>query len=296
MWLWIGFHVFILMLLSLDLGVSKKRALKPSKALFLSLGWMGIALLFNGFVYWYLGSEKAVEFFTAYLIEKSLSVDNLFVFMLIFSSFSVPQHLQYKILYLGILGAFALRLIMILSGVYLITMFHWLTYLLGMIVAITGICLILKKKNSTNIQQNWLLKWIRSRYPVTGDYVGDQFFVVRNGVKFLTPLFLVLIAVESSDVIFALDSIPAVLGITHDPFVAYTSNVFAVLGLRSLYFLLAPWIDLFPHFKKGLGVILGFIGMKMILSPFFEISLLTSLAVIVTVIVFSILYSVAKKF
>jgi len=295
MWLWVGFHAFILILLSLDLGVSKRRELKPTAALLLSLGWIGIALLFNGFVYGYLGSEKALEFFTAYLIEKSLSIDNLFVFMLVFSSFAVPKHLQYKILYLGIVGAFVLRLVMILAGVYLITMFHWLTYILGLIVGITGIRLILKKKASVNLKKNWLLKWLRSHYSITDDYVGDKFSVVRDGVKYLTPLFLVLVVIESTDVIFALDSIPAVLAVTHDPFIAYTSNVFAVLGLRSLYFLLAPWMDLFPYFKTGLGVILGFIGFKMISSSFFEISLPTSLTIIASIIAFSILYSILRR-
>jgi tellurite resistance protein TerC len=295
MWLWVGFHVFILILLSFDLGVSKRRELKQGPALLLSLGWIGIALLFNGFVYWYHGPEKALEFFTAYLIEKSLSIDNLFVFMLVFASFKVPKHLQYKILYLGIVGAFILRLVMILAGVYLITMFHWLTYVLGLIVGITGIRLILKKKETVNLKKNWLLKWVQSHYNITDDYVGDKFSIVRDGVKYLTPLFLVLVVIESTDVIFALDSIPAVLAVTHDPFIAYTSNVFAVIGLRALYFLLAPWMDLFPYFKTGLGVILGFIGFKMIVSPFFSISLPTSLTIIASVIVFSILYSIVKQ-
>jgi tellurite resistance protein TerC len=295
MWLWIGFHVFILILLSLDLGVSKKREMKTSVALLLSVGWIGLALLFNGFVYWYFGSGKAIEFFTAYLVEKSLSIDNLFIFLVIFSAFKVPKFLQYRILYLGIVGAFVLRLGMILAGVYLITMFHWLTYVLGVIVAYLGLKLILQKKTTTDVEKNWLVRFTRSHFKMTDDYVGSKFSVVKNGIRYMTPLLLVLLAVESTDVVFALDSIPAVLAVTQDPFIAYTSNVFAVLGLRSLYFLLAPCMDLFPHFKKGLGLVLAFIGFKMLIAPIFEISLGASLTIIGLILGSSILYSVARR-
>jgi len=289
---WIGFHVLVLILLAVDLSVSRKREMKNKTALVWSIGWIALALLFNGFVYVQDGAEKGIEFFTAYLLEKSLSIDNLFVFLLIFSFFKVPKLLQHKVLYYGILGAFLLRLGLIIGGVSLIQRFDWITYVLGAVVGFTGVRLILQKKEELPIEENRLLRWIRRRFNVTQDYVDDKFFVRRGRVKYLTPLFLVLVMIESSDLLFALDSIPAVLAVTTDPFIAYTSNVFAVLGLRSLFFLVAPWFDLLSHLKIGLGAILIFIGLKMVVAPFFAIPLMVSLAVIATILLISVLYSI----
>jgi tellurite resistance protein TerC len=292
---WIGFHILVLILLAVDLSVSRKREMKTKTALIWSIGWILLALLFNGYVYMQDGAEKGIEFFTAYLLEKSLSIDNLFIFLLIFSFFKVPKMLQHKVLYFGVLGAFILRLGLILGGVSLINQFHWITYILGAVVGFTGIRLILQKKEELPIEENSLLRWIRKKFKVTPDYVEDKFFVRRGQVKYLTPLFLVLVMVESSDLLFALDSIPAVLTVTRDPFIAYTSNVFAVLGLRSLFFLIAPWFELLSHLKIGLGAILIFIGLKMVIAPFFTIPLIVSLAVIATILLISVLYSILKK-
>lgn len=292
---WIGFHILVLILLAIDLAVSRKREMKTKTALIWSVSWIVLALIFNGFIYVQAGSEKGIEFFTAYLLEKSLSIDNLFVFLLIFSFFKVPKALQHKVLYFGVLGAFVMRLGLILGGVALINQFHWVTYVLGLVVGFTGIRLILQKKKELPIEENSLLQWIRRRFKVTPDYVEDKFFVWRAGVRYLTPLFLVLVMVETSDLLFALDSIPAVLAVTKHPFIAYTSNVFAVLGLRSLFFLIAPWFDLLSHLKIGLGAILIFIGLKMLLSPLFTIPLMVSLAVIATILLISVLYSILKK-
>ena len=256
---------------------------------------MFLALLFNGYVYLEEGAQKGIEFFTAFLVEKSLSIDNLFIFLLIFSFFKVPKLLQHKVLYMGVLGAFVLRLGLILGGISLINQFDWLVYILGAVIGFTGVRLMVHKKGELPLEENRLLRWIRRHFKVTPDYVGDKFFVKRNGLKYLTPLFLVLVMIESSDVLFALDSIPAVLAVTRDPFIAYTSNVFAVLGLRSLFFLLEPWFKLLSRLKIGLGAILLFIGLKMVISPFFPIPLLVSLAVIATILLISVLYSVLKK-
>lgn len=292
---WIGFHILVLILLAIDLSVSRKREMKTKTALIWSIGWIFLALLFNGYIFVQDGAEKGIEFFTAYLLEKSLSIDNLFIFVLIFSFFKVPKMLQHKVLYFGVLGAFVLRLGLILGGVSLINQFHWITYILGVVVGFTGVRLMLQKKEELPIEENSLLRWIRRKFKVTSGYVEDKFFVRRGHVKYLTPLFLVLVMVESSDLLFALDSIPAVLAVTRDPFIAYTSNVFAVLGLRSLFFLIAPWFDLLSHLKIGLGAILIFIGLKMVIAPFFTIPLIVSLAVIATILLISVLYSILKK-
>jgi tellurite resistance protein TerC len=292
---WIGFHVLVLILLAIDLLLYRKKEMKQKAALISSIGSVVVALMFNGYVYLEMGSEKGVEFFTSYLIEKSLSIDNLFVFLLIFSFFKVPKNLQHKVLYMGVLGAFVLRLGLILGGVALLDRFDWVTYVLGAIVGYTGARLMIEKKGELPLEENRILKWIRRHFRVTKDYVEDKFIVKERDLKYLTPLFLVLVMIETSDVLFALDSIPAVLAVTRDPFIAYTSNVFAVLGLRSLFFLLAPWFSLLSRLKIGLGAILLFIGAKMIISPFLHIPLLVSLAVIATILLISVLYSVLKK-
>jgi tellurite resistance protein TerC len=292
---WIGFHVLVLILLAIDLLIYRKREMKQKAALISSVVGVVIALLFNGYVYLQMGSEKGIEFFTSYLVEKSLSIDNLFVFLLIFSFFKVPKVLQHRVLYIGVIGAFVLRLGLILGGMALLNRFDWVTYPLGAIVGYTGARLMVEKEGELPLDENRLLKWIRRHFRVTTDYVEDKFIVKRKGLKYLTPLFLVMVMIEISDVLFGLDSIPAVLAITRDPFIAYTSNVFAVLGLRSLFFLLAPWFSLLGRLKIGLGAILLFVGAKMVVSSFFPIPLLVSLAVIATILLISVLYSIRKK-
>ncbi len=291
---WVGFHILVLILLAIDLIIYRKREMKKKAALISSIAGVVIALFFNGYVYLHMGSEKGIEFFTSYLVEKSLSIDNLFVFLLIFSFFKVPKNLQHKVLYIGVLGAFVLRLGLVLGGMALLNRFDWVTYLLGAVVGYTGVRLMFEKKGELSLEENRLLKWIRRRFRVTSDYVEDKFIVKRSGIKYLTPLCLVLVMIETSDVLFALDSIPAVFAVTRDPFIAYTSNVFAVLGLRSLFFLLAPWFSLLSRLKIGLGSILLFIGLKMLISSFFPIPLLVSLAVIATILGISVLYSTLR--
>jgi tellurite resistance protein TerC len=292
---WIAFHILVLILLAVDLGMYRNREMKRKAALISSIAGVVLALLFNGYVYLQEGAEKGIEFFTAYLVEKSLSIDNLFIFLLIFSFFKVPRLLQHKVLYMGVLGAFVLRLGLILGGISLVNQFHWVTYALGIIIGYTGVRFILQKKGQFSLEENRLLRWIRRHFKVTSDYVEDKFYVKQRGIKYLTPLFLVLVMIESSDLLFALDSIPAVLAVTRDTFIAYTSNVFAVLGLRSLFFLLEPWFAVLSRLKIGLGAILLFIGLKMVLAPFFTIPLIVSLAVIATILLISVLHSVLKK-
>ncbi|HEX2579419.1 MAG TPA: TerC/Alx family metal homeostasis membrane protein [Rhabdochlamydiaceae bacterium] len=290
---WVGFHLLVLLLLVIDLLIYRKKEMKQKAALISSVAGVVVALLFNGYVFLQMGSQKGIEFFTSYIVEKSLSIDNLFVFLMIFSYFKVPRLLQHKALYFGVVGAFVLRLGLILGGVALINRFDWVTYFLGAIIGYTGVVLMLEKKEEL-LEENGILRWIRRHFKVTAEYVEDQLIVKRKGIKYLTPLFLVMVMIETSDVLFALDSVPAVLAITKDSFIAYTSNVLAVLGLRSLFFLMEPWFSLLSRLKIGLGAILVFIGAKMLISFVIHIPLLVSLAVIATILGISILYSVLR--
>ncbi|HEX4839461.1 MAG TPA: TerC/Alx family metal homeostasis membrane protein [Rhabdochlamydiaceae bacterium] len=291
---WIGFHLLVLILLVVDLLIYRKREMKQKAALISSVAGVVIALLFNGYIFLQMGSERGIEFFTSYIVEKSLSIDNLFVFLMIFAYFKVPKALQHKALYFGVVGAFVLRLGLILGGVALINRFDWVTYFLGAIVGYTGVMLIFDKQEEF-LEESGILRWIRRHFKVTTDYVKDQLIVKRKGLNYLTPLFLVMVMIETSDVLFALDSVPAVLAITKDPFIAYTSNVLAVLGLRSLFFLMEPWLSVLSRLKIGLGAILVFIGVKMLASFVIYIPLLVSLAVIGTILGISLMYSVLKK-
>jgi len=291
---WIGFHLLVLILLVVDLLIYRKREMKQKAALISSVAGVVIALLFNGYIFLQMDSERGIEFFTSYIVEKSLSIDNLFVFLIIFAYFKVPKPLQHKALYFGVVGAFVLRLGLILGGVALINRFDWVTYFLGAIIGYTGVMLIFDKKEEL-LEESGILRWIRRHFKVTADYVKDQLIVKRKGLNYLTPLFLVMVMIETSDVLFALDSVPAVLAITKDPFIAYTSNVLAVLGLRSLFFLMEPWLSVLSRLKIGLGAILVFIGVKMLASFVIYIPLLVSLAVIGTILGISLMYSVLKK-
>ena len=297
LWLWIGFNVFVLVMLALDLGVFHRKAhvVSLKESLSWTVVWIALAMVFNLGVWHYSGSQRALEFFTGYLIEKSLSVDNVFVFALLFSYFAVPSVYQHKVLFWGILGALIMRAIMIALGAVLITKFAWIIYVFGGFLILTGIKMIVKREEEIHPERNPVVRWFKKLMPVTPDYRGDKFFVRENGVRMATPLFVVLLLVELSDVIFAVDSIPAIFAVTTDPFIVYTSNVFAILGLRSLYFALAGVMDKFHYLKIGLGVVLTFVGVKMILAhTAWKIDTLVSLAVILIILATSVVLSLIR--
>lgn len=292
---WIGFHVFIFLVLALDLGVFNRKVHKvPLKeALAWVSAWITLAILFNLFVYFEFGKTKALEFLTGYVIEYSLSVDNIFVFILIFSYFGVPEKYQHKILFWGILGALIMRGIFIFAGVALINRFHWIILIFGAFLVVTGIRMLFRAEVQVDPEKNPVVRFSRRFLPVTSDYHGSSFFVKQDRKLSVTPLFLVLLVIESSDLIFAVDSIPAVLAISHDRFIVYTSNIFAILGLRSLYFAVSGIMGYFRYLKIGLAFVLAFVGFKMLASFFnFEIHILLSLGVIVTILLISILLSI----
>jgi len=296
---WIGFHIFIFLMLGLDLGVFHKKTHKvPIKeAIVWFTVWVILALLFNLFVFFEFGKAKALEFFTGYLIEKSLSVDNIFVFILIFSYFSVKDQYQHKILFWGILGALIMRGIFIFAGVTLLNRFDWIVIIFGAFLVFSGIRMLFKKEEiSVEPEKNKIVKLFRKFLPVTDKLHGDSLFIRQNHRLSATPLFLVLLVIESTDLIFAVDSIPAILAISHDTFIVYTSNIFAILGLRSLYFAVSGIMGFFRYLKVGLAIVLAFVGFKMLASYIhFEIPILISLAIILSILLVSILASVIIK-
>ncbi len=297
LWLWIGFNLFVLLMLALDLGVFHRKAhiVSFKESIAWTVVWVTLALLFNLGVWHFMGPQKGLEFFTGYVIEKSLSVDNVFVFALLFSYFAVPALYQHKVLFWGILGALVMRAIMILLGAALITEFAWIIYVFGAFLILTGVKMMVKRQEEIHPERNPLVRWFKRLMPVTSDYRADRFFVRENGVRMATPLFVVLILVEFTDLIFAVDSIPAIFAVTTDPFIVYTSNVFAILGLRSLYFALAEVMDKFHYLKVGLGAVLTFVGVKMCLghSPW-KIDTDISLGVIVTILAVSVIASLVR--
>jgi tellurite resistance protein TerC len=280
--LWIFFNLFVLAMLALDLGVFHRKSHEVSvrEALTWTCVWITLAMFFNLFVYYYFDKVKALEFFTGYLIEKSLSVDNIFVIILIFSYFKVPSAYQHKVLFWGILGALVMRVIFILTGVELIHRFHWLIYIFGAFLVYTGIRMLTSGDLKIDPEKNPLVKLARRIMPITPSFEGDRFFVKQDGKTWATPLFLVVILIETTDLIFAVDSIPAILAISDDSFIVYTSNVFAILGLRSLYFALAGIEKYFKYLKFGLSAILVFVGVKMCIADIFKIPIEVSLIVI----------------
>jgi tellurite resistance protein TerC len=295
--LWIGFVLFVLFMLALDLGVFHRKSHKVSlkESAIWSVVWVSLALLFNAGVWHFSGSTKALEFLTGYLIELSLSVDNLFVFALLFSYFAVPQEYQHRVLFWGILGALAMRAVMIGAGVYLLSHFAWLIYVFGAFLIVTGIKMLLNKGEEIHPEKNPLVRLVRRFLPVTKTYEGDSFFVRHQGRLMATPLLLVLVLVEGTDLVFAVDSIPAIFAVTTDPFIVYTSNVFAIMGLRSLYFALSGVMDKFHYLKVGLGVVLSFVGVKMLLGhTAYKIDTLVSLGVIVAVLTASVVASLLR--
>lgn len=280
--LWIAFNLFVLTMLALDLGVFHRKSHEVSirEALTWTCVWITLAMLFNLFVYYYFDRSKALEFFTGYIIEKSLSVDNIFVIILIFSYFKVPSAYQHKVLFWGILGALVMRVIFILTGVELIHRFHWLIYIFGGFLVYTGIRMLTSGDLKIDPEKNPLVKLARRIMPITPSFEGDRFFVKQEGKTWATPFFLVVILIETTDLIFAVDSIPAILAISDDSFIVYTSNVFAILGLRSLYFALAGIEKYFKYLKYGLSAILVFVGVKMCVADLFKIPIEVSLIVI----------------
>lgn len=291
--LWVGFNLFVLLMLALDLGVFHRKAhvVTTKEALLWSAAWIALALLFNLGLYFWQGSKVALEFLTGYLIEKSLSVDNIFVFIMIFAYFGVPALYQHKVLFWGILGALIMRAIFIASGVALIERFHWIIYIFGAFLILTGVKMAWQKDKEIHPEKNPVLRLFRRLMPVTDRYHGGAFFVKQAGRSFATPLFVVLLLVETTDLIFAVDSIPAILAITLDPFIVYTSNVFAILGLRSLYFALAGIMPLFHYLNYGLAAILAFVGSKMMLVDLYKIPIGISLAVVAVILLMSIIAS-----
>ena len=281
-WMWAGFIAFVLAMLALDLGVFHRQAHKVGvkEAGIWSLVWVGCALAFNALLWNSFGSQRGMEFLTGYLIEKALSVDNIFVFVLIFGAFSVPEAYQHRVLFWGILGALVMRAIFVVLGAALIASFHWVLYLFGAFLVITGIKMLLVRGEGFDPRQNPVFRLFQKLVPAVETYHGPAFTVVKDGRRFATPLLLVLVAVELTDLVFAVDSVPAIFAVTKDPFIVFTSNIFAILGLRSLYFLLAGVVDRFHLLKVGLSLVLVFVGLKMLLVEIYKIPVAWSLAVI----------------
>ncbi len=289
-WLWIGFNAFVLAMLAIDLFVFHRDAheVRAHEAAAWSAVWTVLALLFGSGVYAFMGRDAGLQFFSGYLIEKALSVDNIFVFVLIFGLFRVPASYQHRVLFWGILGALLMRGAMIAAGAYLIAHFHWVLYVFGAFLVFTGVRMATQKEHDIDPAVNPVIRLVRRVVPVTPEYHGQQFFIrlEQGGARrvFATPLFVVLVMVETTDLIFAVDSIPAIFAVTQDPFIVYSSNVFAILGLRALYFLLAGVIDRFHYLKAGLSVVLVFVGAKMLIADIYAVPIGLSLAIIVAVL------------
>lgn len=291
---WILFNVFILIMLGIDLLLFRRPSEEVSvkEAIIWSVFWISLAMLFNVYIFYSRGSQDALDFFTAYLIEKSLSVDNLFVFLMIFNHFQTPKSSMHKVLFWGVVGALFMRALFIWFGIILISQFHWIFYVFGAFLVYTGIKLALKKEDEIDLEKNVILRIFGSLFPVAKTYDKNNFFVLKNGKYFATTLSVVLIAIETTDLIFALDSIPAVLAITTDPFIVYTSNIFAILGLRSLYFVLSHVMGLFHYLHYALAFILTFIGIKMLLADIVKIPTGITLGVVFVVLMLSVIASI----
>jgi tellurite resistance protein TerC len=301
-WMWAAFIVFVLMMLALDLfvfGGSKAHKVSVKEAAAWSLVWVSMALLFNAGLWWYLNStagaevaeRKALEFLTGYLIEKSLSVDNVFIFLLIFSSFHVAAEYQRRVLVYGVLGAIVMRAVMIIAGAWVVREFNWVLYIFGAFLVFTGIRMLVMAEQEPELEKNPVLRFARKHLRISDGEHGEKFTVVENGVRYFTPLFLVLILIEASDLVFAVDSIPAIFAITTDPFIVFTSNIFAIMGLRALYFLMADVADRFHLLKYALAMVLAFIGAKMLIAPWYHVPVAASLAIVAVLIGASVIAS-----
>jgi tellurite resistance protein TerC len=299
--LWVGFNLFVLLALALDLGLFHRKAHKIglAEAAFGSGLWITLALIFGGCVWHWYGEQRGLEYFTGYVIEKALSIDNLFVFLVIFRTFQVPEAVQHRVLAWGILGALIMRGVMIAAGAVLVARFHWILLAFGVFLVYTGLHMIWRRDKGVHYEKNPVFRFASSHLRVTKEYRGSSFFLKEDGQLFATPLLLVLLIVEITDVTFAVDSIPAIFGITRDPFIVYTSNVFAILGLRALYFLLADVLDYFHYLSVGLALVLIFIGAKMVADPWIHISVVLSLSVVGGILLLAMIISVltgpAKK-
>ena len=308
-WMWVGFFALVLVMLAIDLfvvGGGKQHRVSFKEAATWSGIWVGVSFLFAGALWWHLdgsvgreiANQKTLQYITGYLIEKSLAVDNVFVWLILFSFFAIPLELQKRVLILGVLGAIVMRTVMIFAGVWLITQFHWLLYVFGAFLLFTGIKMWWFADETPDLANNPAIKWIRRHMKVTDDLHGERFFIMKEEagklVRYATPLFLVLILVEITDLIFAVDSIPAIFAITTDPFIVLTSNIFAILGLRAMYFLLADMADRFSLLKYGLAIVLMFIGVKMLLIDLFKIPVAVSLGIVAAIIGTSIVLSLRK--
>ncbi|MEI6845847.1 MAG: TerC family protein [Candidatus Firestonebacteria bacterium] len=293
-WAWIGFIAFVLIMLALDLGVfhKKNKELSLKEALIWCAIWIGLALLFNLGIYFILGKRPALEFLTGYLIEKSLSVDNLFVFLMVFSYFRVPKIYQHGVLFVGMLSALIMRAGFIYGGIALIHKFEWIIYVFGAFLIFTGIKMVTGEDKEIHPEKSIFFKLISRVFPVHPEFDGGNYLTKINGKWHLTKMFLVLMVIEATDLIFAFDSIPAIIAITQDTFIVYTSNIFAILGLRSLYFALAKITDWFHYIKYALCIILVFVGTKMLIAGYYKIPILVSLSVIATVLLLSIVASI----
>jgi len=296
LWVWIAFNGFVLAMLALDLGVFHRTSheVKLREALVWSAVWVALALAFNALIWSRYGQQRALEFLTGYLIEKSLSVDNIFVFVLIFTYFRVPAQYQHKVLFWGILGALLMRAAFIAAGVTLIQRFHWIIYVFGAFLVVTGIRMAVQQDKEIHPERNPVLRLAKRLMPVSTSYDGDRFFTMQGGRRAATPLFVALLLVETTDLIFAVDSIPAILAITQDPFIVYTSNVFAILGLRSLYFALAGVVRMFHYLSIGLAGVLVFVGGKMLLVDVVKVPTALSLGVIAAILAVSVVASVLR--
>jgi len=291
--IWAGFNLFVLLMLAIDLGVFHRREHEVSvrEALAWTAVWVALAMTFNVVIYFWRGQEVALEFLTGYVIEKALSVDNIFVFLLIFTYFGVAPIHQHRVLFWGILGALVMRAMFIFAGVGLIQRFHWVIYVFGAFLVITGIKMAFQKDTKVHPERNPVVRLFKRFFPVTDRFEGGKFFVTENGRRLATPLFIVLLVVETTDLIFAVDSIPAILAITLDPFIVYTSNVFAILGLRALYFALAGIMQIFHYLHYGLSFVLVFVGVKMVLADFYKIPIAAALGVVAGAILASVIAS-----
>lgn len=284
--LWVGFTAFVLVMLALDLGVfhRKAHAVGMREALGWTIFWIMLALLFNAGIYYYYGTRAALEFFTGYLIEKALSVDNIFVFLVIFAYFAVPAAYQHRVLFYGILGALVMRALFILAGAALLETFHWTIYIFGGILLLTAFKLLRHQHEEVHPERNPVVRLFKRFVPMISEYRGHRFFVREGGRWLATPLLLVLVTIEATDLVFAVDSIPAIFAVTRDPFIVYTSNIFAILGLRALFFLLAGALGKLYYLKTGLALVLGFVGTKMLIVDFYKVPISVSLAAIVLIL------------
>jgi tellurite resistance protein TerC len=291
--LWASFIAFVLAMLAVDLGVFHKKAHEVSlrEAGIWSAVWVAFAAAFNVGVYLWFGPQRGLEFTTGYLIEKALAVDNIFVFVVIFATFGIPALYQHRVLFWGVLGALVLRAVFILAGGAFLQRFHWAIYVFGGLLALTGIKLLLQRNEELHPERNQVVKLFQRFFPVSHELSGDRFTVVRDGRRYATPLLLALVAVEVSDLVFAVDSIPAIFAVTSDPFIVFTSNIFAILGLRSLYFLLAGIITKFAYLKVGFSFVLLFVGFKMLVMDFYKVPIAASLAIIAGILGLSVVAS-----